>query len=67
MHSIITQARKRPGRLEILSPCCVAQDDGALRLNIFATDLPNHPKHVLDEPTVAAGKILVMSSYDVPK
>ena len=43
------------------SPSCAAQDDTALCLNLFTTDLRNHPKHVLDEPTVAADKILAVS------
>ena len=30
-------------------------------LKLFTTDLRNHPKHVLDEPTVAADKILAVS------
>jgi len=41
-----------------LALSCTAQDDTALWLNIFANDFPNHPKPVLDEPTVAPDQIL---------
>jgi hypothetical protein len=57
MRSRITQVRRRLTIGEILRRLARLRMVPALCLNIFTTDLPNHPKHVLDEPTVAAEKI----------
>ena len=55
MRSSITQARRRLTDGENPSPSCAAQDDTALCLNIFANDLPNHPKDVLEETDCRPG------------